>query len=364
MKKFITPLLILICSVSASAQMSPAVIDSLSSAISGIEKMTEGKTYKDAKGAEHTLRFPAKSFILSSSNRLASKAVYKKHGDNEILAVTENIDLSKVTGISVNDDHKGVAYIQLDFPKGQLKTQLFRDGKNVGSQNDDYLEFFCLYGKVDANKEFYFDKQFMTLYKTVMQLKAEKKLVDKQAAREELKAWNASHDGFAAQFPNSILNAQLEKKRIEQEKLQPQIAYISQLAARYGLKQGLTPEQYAAYNPASAFLFKKSVREYIGTFVYTNTKASGNPFPAGPYVITVDSRTNTVKSFTTIIYSGKAEDVAGQIEAFKKDLFANIDQKYIVVDGSYINVDVPNALMKVTFNLFEHNGWQAFGVLF
>jgi hypothetical protein len=166
------------------------------------------------------------------------------------------------------------------------------------------------------------------------------------------------------QCPNSILNAQLEKNRIQQEKLQPQIAYISQLAERYGLKQGLTPEQYAAFNPASAFLFKKSVREYIGTFVYTNTKASGNPFPAGPYVIAVDSRTNTVKSFTAIIYSGKAEDVAGQIEAFKKDLFANIDQKYIAVDGSYINVDVPNALMKVTFSLFEHDGWQAFGILF
>jgi hypothetical protein len=364
MKKVITQLLILICSVSATPQMSPAVIDSLSAAISSIEKMTDGKTYKDSKGVEHALRFPAKSFTLSSSNRLASKAVYKKQGDNEILAITENIDLSKVTGISISDDYKRVAYIQLDFPKGHLKTQLFRDGKSAGSQNDDYLEFFCLYGKVDANKEFYFDKQFMTLYKTVMQLKAEKKLVDKQAAGEELKAWNASQENFAAQFPNSILNAQLEKNRLELEKLQPQIAYISQLAERYGLKQGLTPEQYAAFNPASAFLFRKSVREYIGTFVYTNTKASGNPFPAGPYVITVDSRTNTVKSFTAIIYSGKAEDVAGQIEAFKKDLFANIDQRYIAVDGSYINVDVPNAPMKVTFSLFEHNGWQGFGILF
>ncbi len=214
MKKII---LLLLISFTAHAQMPFEKLDSLSTVISQWQKMTEKLSYKDLDGKLYELSFPEENFQVWSYDRLASIAVYKKQGEREFLSLTENVDLTKATGVSIAQDYFGVTFIRLDFPEGHLKTQIIEDDKPLKNENSTYLQFFCRYGALDTDKKFYFDKMFDLVYAFCNALKAEKGLTDVQTISDELHDWSKlSNEAFIARHPNSLMVAQA-KANIEEK---------------------------------------------------------------------------------------------------------------------------------------------------
>lgn len=204
-------LLALLGYVAARAQVPFEKLDSLSVIVSQWQKMTDGTTYKDAKNALHSLSFPEENFKIWSSDRLASMAVYKQSGDTDLLWLTENIDLTKATGISVSENHFGVAYIKVDFPEGHLQTQIYADGALRETISPSYLEFFCRYGALDPNKKFYFDLMFDMVYAICHMMRYEKGLTNLEAMTAELTDFqNLPPQAFIAKHPQSLLVAQAQ----------------------------------------------------------------------------------------------------------------------------------------------------------
>ncbi len=212
MKKIIALTVIaLLCFTQSFAQVVPfETLDSFSTLISQLQKQTDGKSYKDLNGKVYELSFPKENFKVWSYNRLATKAVYKKEGNKEILTLTENIDFSKATGISVAEDYKGIVYIKVDFPKDYLKTQNIENGSVTNTVKESYIQFFCQYGVlVDTADEFLFDKMFDLLYQLAAQLKIEKGLMKEEDMINELADWDDMEMNlFAEKHPNSILAVQ------------------------------------------------------------------------------------------------------------------------------------------------------------
>lgn len=190
-----------------SQQVMSWQLDTISGILSGYESGVKGKSFKDADGTVFELDFPNESFKIWSHDRLASRAVYKTTATGEVLELTENIDLSKVTGIAVGDDYAGVVNVRLVFPPGHLKTQLLKDGAPAGEKSPDYLDLYCKYGAVDEDKMFLFDKMFFYLYGICTGLNIEKGVFTSQDVENELREWLKGNDeAFAKSYPESILN--------------------------------------------------------------------------------------------------------------------------------------------------------------
>src|SRR5690349_15531415 len=133
MKKLVLTVIAFLGSVPSFAQSLPfEKLDSISIAISQWQKQTEGQFYIDQNGEIYELSFPAENFKVWSYNKLASHAVYKKQGNREVLALTDNVDFGKASSVTTAESYNGeISYIKVSFPEGSLKTQIIEKGKVV-----------------------------------------------------------------------------------------------------------------------------------------------------------------------------------------------------------------------------------------
>ena len=185
MKKLVSIIPVLfICFIVKAKTVSFEKLDSLSSRITQWQKQTDGKSYKDVKGGIYELSFPEENFKVWSQDKLATKAVHKKQGNKEVLALTENIDFAKAGDISVAENYNGVAYIKVGFPSGHLKTQIIEKGNVIKTINEDYLEFYYRHGAVTIDKKLVLDKMLETLHELVARLKQNKELVTEEYEKE------------------------------------------------------------------------------------------------------------------------------------------------------------------------------------
>lgn len=217
--------IIFLIAISAKAQIRYETLDSLSSSISEMEKQVEGKEYKEDDGEVYRLSFPWENFKVYFYNKLATKAEYQETNGTETLLLTEDIDFSKATGLTVSKDYNKVAYIKVDFPSGHIKTQVFENGNLVGTVNRTSLEFYSQYGAVDKNRKFYFDKMYDELYALCTKLKIDKSLMTESDVRNESADWiKMTAENFIKKHPKSLLAAQAHQniKDQEEEKLKKQ----------------------------------------------------------------------------------------------------------------------------------------------
>jgi hypothetical protein len=124
-----------------NAQLSIEKQDSIAKLICKLESATERKTYSDGRN-DYSLSFPEESFGFNYENGKAWKAVYKTHGSDIYLVMTENIDLSKVTGFTW--DRSLTSRVLMHFPKGTIKTAVSKNSGDIYMIEEDFLEFFCL----------------------------------------------------------------------------------------------------------------------------------------------------------------------------------------------------------------------------
>ena len=74
-------------------------LDSISALVSKLQLRANGLTYNNGY-ADYELSFAEGNFKILFSTQLAYKSAYKKWNGKEVLFFTENIDLSKATGIT------------------------------------------------------------------------------------------------------------------------------------------------------------------------------------------------------------------------------------------------------------------------
>lgn len=133
-------LLFLLCCNISNAQITIEKMDEVAKLVCKLEAETEDSIYNDGKN-DYKLSFPEESFGFNFTNGKAWKAVYKKNGNDTYLAITENIDLSLVTGFTW--DRSYTSRVIMHFPKGAIKTLVSKNGGVPYMLDEDYLEFFC-----------------------------------------------------------------------------------------------------------------------------------------------------------------------------------------------------------------------------
>jgi TPR repeat protein len=142
MKKSITLSTLLLCSFISIAQTVPfEILEKFSKEINILQKNANGKIYTDGK-TYYEVTFPETSFDVSFHNQLATKVVYKKWEGKEIMAITDNIDLSKAQDIKVTAFGGLAGAMRIYFPNNTIKTQLYENGKLINTINETYVEIF------------------------------------------------------------------------------------------------------------------------------------------------------------------------------------------------------------------------------
>ena len=138
MKPFFTSILFLISFASNAQNVSFEILENFSKEINNLQRKADGKTYSDGKHY-YEVSFPETSFDVSFHNQLATKVVYKKWDGREIVAITENIDLSKA--IDIKDmGYGGIAgAVRIYFPTGCLKTQIIENGELINTLDETYV---------------------------------------------------------------------------------------------------------------------------------------------------------------------------------------------------------------------------------
>ncbi len=254
-------------------------LDSISALVSKLQLRANGLTYNNGY-ADYELSFAEGNFKILFSTQLAYKSAYKKWNGKEVLFFTENIDLSKATGITWEVLGNSIIDVKLYFPKGLLKTQLFDNGAFVNTTNDDYLEFFSN----DQSGDMLFNSlnDVCALFKIAAGLATEKKIAD------ENRDWTAlSETAFVNKYPSAlrakqanysltqkeekkreearIENEYVEKIRIEKEIEENSIKlkasrFIDSLCTKYNFKRGLTESEFISFNPEPTVIIKPSKR--------------------------------------------------------------------------------------------------------
>jgi hypothetical protein len=267
MKKIILLVANILITLSLQAQTIPyEKLDSISSEISKLQLKANNLPYKDAKGNEYEISFSDKNFEVFFYNQLAFKSVYKKWDGKEILALTENIDLSKVTAITKHTSFTDVVLIKLYFPTGYLKTQLFENGILTNTITEEYLEFFT----TNSSRE----KLANSLYDLVVLFKITKGLTTEEKMTEERIDYTAlSKEDFLKKYPNSLLAKQaqliikekedkqknkieLEEKERKEAAIKYEKAFISYNYFQY--KTGLTMDETIKAYPELALKYVKN----------------------------------------------------------------------------------------------------------
>lgn len=367
-------LILLLCStiLNVSAQkISFETLDTVSALVSQWQYRTSGKTFRDASGDEFELSFPPENFKVWYHDKLATRAVYKKRGNREVLSVTEGIDFSKATAVTVGDDQNGITCVSVHFPKDHLKTQLVENGKVTATVRESRLEFFCPYGVVDSDRKFLFDKMFFGLYGLAVQLKMDKGLMQVDALWNELSDWEKlGAEAFAATYPNSLLALQAKdiatRQQAEAEALARNRKVIQSYAEQYRYQRGLHVDAFTGYNREAARIVKKgNYKSYGNSAAYSAIKGLGNPYPEGPLVLGLQSAGNDiVTSMEYVVYSEKNEQQAtARFQAILADLQNRLDQRYISKDGEHYKVTVPG-VPTMTLRHISYNKWHAISLLF
>lgn len=143
--------LLLLCSSNSMAQTPYEKMDSLSAAIRNMQSAANGLTATGADGF-FELTFPEENFNFLISSRLAYHAVYQKTGNQDLLTLTEDIDLSMSVSAETEYISNTLGVVKLWFPEGYLQSKFYMDGRQINAKPDAFLPFY--FKRMDSrNKE-------------------------------------------------------------------------------------------------------------------------------------------------------------------------------------------------------------------
>ncbi len=174
-------------------QIASTEILKLAANINRLQTYSDNKTYTDLRDNQvYTVSFSKDNFNVLLSTKLAYKSVYKQWDGREVLAVTENIDLSKVQKIEkfLSPGNTNALIIRLYFPKGSIKTTLIEKGTVITTVSEDFLEFFYPETEEGVGK-----KMMVALYRLVILMKEAKGVnVSNDYAELGMAVFQENHD--------------------------------------------------------------------------------------------------------------------------------------------------------------------------
>ncbi len=255
-------------SINAVSQNMPyQELDSLSNRISELQFAANGITYREA-GDDYKLSFPKENFKVFTANRMAMNAVYKKEtGKPEILELTENIDLTKITSFKGHFGNDEMVCFRMVFPEGSITTKVYENGQLTKTITNNYIDFYSNLNKSKTNSNYNTWQLFNSLVYLAHSLKAEKKLfnynideLDKKWKQtvdvykvSEIKEFIAKNKGtlYVAQGERMLEGiANWDKQR--KNKREWLLNFADSLSAKYKFKPDMFYYLYKDFNPAVA----------------------------------------------------------------------------------------------------------------
>jgi hypothetical protein len=200
------------------------------------------------EGGNFTVSFPEESFTVFSYDRKAQNIIYRKSGDREVAEFTENIDLSKIKAITVEECSKELKMIRLHFPAGVLTTTDYVDGAVAGTRKPDWLDLYVKNSYNAESESFLWDDLFLDINKLAMAMRWENGQGTLEDAVKERQAFlELSSEDFLSKYPNSILSEQAKKNKAEHDELMRTAqAWLDNFCLQYHFVPGATLDDLAA----------------------------------------------------------------------------------------------------------------------
>lgn len=153
MSKIIPIILFVFITYSVQAQkVSYEKLDSISQYISKRQFAANNKSYSEINRTVE-VSFPKQNFRVLYSNLSATNSIFKKSGNREVTELTENIDLSEVTFITIVSDENDFFVYRLEFPANSIERQIYEDGKFKEKQNVSEVYLYAANTKWDFYNE-------------------------------------------------------------------------------------------------------------------------------------------------------------------------------------------------------------------
>ena len=149
MKKItILAFIILSSKISFSQKVPFEKLEEFSKQISKAQSEVNSKTYNDGE-TTYEISFPEANFTVAFNSQLATNVVYKKSNGVELLYLTENFSLARLSSFTTELIDNNIILYKLDFGKFTVTTKIFDEGKLI---NTTYKNNLILYTKYDKNK--------------------------------------------------------------------------------------------------------------------------------------------------------------------------------------------------------------------
>jgi hypothetical protein len=219
--------LILSSKISFSQKIPFEKLEEFSKQISNSQSEVNGKTYNDGETA-YEISFPEANFTVALNSQLATNVVYKKSNGVELLYLTENFSLARLSSFTTELIDNNIILYKLDFGKFTVTTKIFDEGKLI---NTTYKNNLILYSKYDKNKTGLNSDLFKNLFEISTTYQLELGLIKKENLEKENKDWGTlEKEDFVEKYQNSIRTMEakeyikqkeekLRLQRIEDERL-------------------------------------------------------------------------------------------------------------------------------------------------
>lgn len=209
-------------SFAARAQKIPyEKIDLLSDEINRLQLTAEGLKYTEGNESYQT-SFAVENFKVYYNDLLLTHSVYKKSGNKEVMELTENIDLSKVTAIRKLTSSNDIGRVLLEFPANSIKKQVYENGELIKTTSSNSIDVYA-------------GKQLYDLYEKIVllshSLKKEKNnfsynVEEVTTSWKVVKETNSlnSYQSFLKKHPNTLFESEvknlvaLKEREIQEEK--------------------------------------------------------------------------------------------------------------------------------------------------
>jgi hypothetical protein len=370
-------------------------LDSLSTVFSKYQLEANGYSYNDGS-QNYEVSFPEQNFKIWAYNRKASYSIYKKWGDKEILASTDNIDLTKVDSIQwlnswQTPSSEFLFVFRIYFPKNSLITQLFENGKLIKTINEGYIDYFIMFTNKPDFSSYKFMKFYTEFINLIYLLKEEKNIKTTFSLEQIKNDWIAAIDNksgnaasedfksFITKYPKTLYSAYATKlfnlvkdaELKEQQKLDANRKFVNDIAFEYKFKKGLYLSQFIGENSERAEFLSNSKFTVLGNTTTYNSKMKlknfvGNPWTNGLNSISVDNRSNTVIT-CTFNNTGEKNETFTSYQNFVNKLKKNLAPEYVLTKNNGYEIRVPGAETYLDVYYLDtdvYNKWALWYIVF
>lgn len=244
MKPIIIIVILLLLSISVKAQKVPyEKLEAFSKEISQFQLEVNGKSYNDGTN-NIEISFPEENFTVSFESQLATNVVYLKKDNKELMYLSENIDMAKVKGITVELIDGKILLYKLHFDVYYFFTKIFENDVLIDTTIHNNLVIYAKYNEnYSATVPSICEKLCLTLQKE------RGMITDEEISEQNVDYVILSKEEFVKKHPNSIKSMQVqnifnEKKIVDEKRGEIELINYNPSNFKLGLSIEDTKKEY------------------------------------------------------------------------------------------------------------------------